>query len=128
MTVAQSKLGFLELFLALCCFLPFNRYSFSVFCLKRYQRNSDEQNKNNLQLLHTFRLFRRRFTRHRISSSIDNHLVQPLIAAMRIVGLLAIVIGLDDDEVRSCGNVARGSDLGVQGSRYVLQQALKGNL
>jgi len=47
---------------------------------------------------------------------------------MRIVGLLAIVISLDDDEVRSCGNVARGPDLRVQGSRDVLQQVLKGNL
>jgi len=44
---------------------------------------------------------------------------------MYIVGLFATVIGLYDDEVRSCGNVARGSDLGVQGSRDVLQQALK---
>jgi hypothetical protein len=104
----------------------------SILVLSLLPEASSEESRqgkeNNLQLLHTFRLFRRRFTRHSISSSIDYHLVQPLIAAMRIVGLLAIVIGLDDDEVRSCGNVARGPDLGVQGSRDVLQQVLKGNL
>lgn len=47
---------------------------------------------------------------------------------MRIVNLLAAVVGLNDNVIGSWGNVAGGPDFGMQGGGDVLQQALEGHL
>lgn len=61
-------------------------------------------------------------------SGVDEGFVQPLVAAMSVVRLLATIVGLDDEGVGTLSNIARGAYLAVKSVGHVFQQGVEGHL
>jgi hypothetical protein len=56
-----------------------------------------------------------------------NGIVETPEAGVRVVALLATVVGLHNNSVGLCGYVARAPDLAVKGGGDVVQQCVQGN-
>ena len=58
-------------------------------------------------------------------AGVYNGFIEPLVAAVGVVGLLAAVVGLDDDGAGAFSKMARCPDLMVKGSGQVLQECVE---
>lgn len=128
--VQSSPRPLRELFLALCCFFVLIRRSLSDFFLLRVRRVPREFDGGHeaLQIVDTFGLFGRRLAGDSSVAGVDNGFVEPPVAAVGIVGLLATVVGLDDDGTGPLGDIARGPQLTVKGAGHVVQKGIEGHL
>lgn len=81
-----------------------------------------------VQILYAFSLLNGRLARDSSVAGLDYGFVQPLVAALGVVGLLAAVVGLDDDGAGSLSDVARGSHLAVEGGGHMLQEGMERHL
>jgi hypothetical protein len=73
------------------------------------------------------RLLRGRFIWHLMVPRFDNGIVEALEAGVRVVALLATVVGLHNNSVGLCSYIARAPDLAMKGGGDVVQQCVQGN-
>jgi hypothetical protein len=126
---SSPRLPLRKLFLALCCFLVLIRRSLSDFCLSLLAGQLGIfMESRGVQILDAFGLFGRRLTGDSSLARLDEGFIEPLIAAVGIVVLLATVVGLDDDGTGPRSDIARRPYLMMKSAGYVVQKGTEGHL
>lgn len=79
-------------------------------------------------MLHMLGLVGRGLARYRTAAGVQDSFVQTAVAAVSVVGLLAAVVGLDDEGIGPVGDITGGGEFTMQGCGHVPQQGMERDL